>query len=106
MSSSKLISKGTVQKVFIRFYRLETVFDLCSFSGVYQPWLIKALGDWRVFNWILFGQAKLYPIKLNHSLTKSKQIRNCKIKTPSILAVDGIGHLLTWASTKKKLTKR
>lgn len=25
-------------------------------SGVYQPWLIKALGDWRVFNWILFGQ--------------------------------------------------
>lgn len=28
-------------------------------SGVYQPWLIKALGDWRVFNWILFSQATI-----------------------------------------------
>jgi hypothetical protein len=50
-----------VRQVFIRVYRLETVLDLCSFSGVYQPWLIKGLGDWRVFNWILFGQAKLCP---------------------------------------------
>jgi hypothetical protein len=33
-----------------------------GFSGVYQPWLIKALGDWRVFNWILFGQAQLLEI--------------------------------------------
>jgi hypothetical protein len=60
--------------VFARVFRLETVLDLCSFSGVYQPWLIKGLGDWRVFNWILFGQAKLYLTKKCHSLIKSKQI--------------------------------
>ncbi len=41
--------------------------------------------------------------KLDHRLTKSKQIRNCKIKMLTFLAVDEIGHLLTWASTKKKL---
>ena len=28
-------------------------------SGVYQPWLVKALGDWKVFNWILFAQMAL-----------------------------------------------
>ena len=28
-------------------------------SGVYQPWLVKALGDWKVFNWILFAQMVL-----------------------------------------------
>ncbi len=106
----KFTPKGTVRQVFTRVFRLETMLDLCSFSGVYQPWLIKGLGDWRVFNWILFGQAKLCPnsyTKLDYSLTKSKQIRNYKIKMLTILAVDGIGHLQTWARyTKKKLTKR
>ena len=28
-------------------------------SGVYQPWLVKALGDWKVFNWLLFAQMAL-----------------------------------------------
>ena len=28
-------------------------------SGVYQPWLVKALGEWKVFNWILFAQMVL-----------------------------------------------
>ena len=28
-------------------------------SGVYQPWLVKALGDWKVFNWLLFSQMAL-----------------------------------------------
>ena len=28
-------------------------------SGVYQPWLVKTLGDWKVFNWILFAQMAL-----------------------------------------------
>ena len=25
-----------------------------TMSGVYQPWLVKALGDWKIFNWIHF----------------------------------------------------
>lgn len=25
-------------------------------SGVYQPWLVKYLGDWKVFSWLIFGQ--------------------------------------------------
>jgi hypothetical protein len=37
---------------------LSIVVHYCS--GVYQPWLIKGLGDWKIFNWILFGQAMLY----------------------------------------------
>ena len=28
-------------------------------SGVCQPWLVKALGDWKVFNWLLFAQMAL-----------------------------------------------
>jgi hypothetical protein len=70
-----MTSKGTLRQMFTRVFRLETVFDLCSFSGVYQPWLIKGLGDWRVFNWILFGQAKL--VSYQKSLIKSKQIKHC-----------------------------
>ena len=27
-----------------------------TIGGCYQPWLMKALGDWRVFNFILFIQ--------------------------------------------------
>jgi len=30
-----------------------------TMSGVYQPWLVKALGDWKIFNWILFAQMAL-----------------------------------------------
>ena len=30
-----------------------------TLSGVYQPWLVKALGDWKIFNWILFAQMAL-----------------------------------------------
>jgi len=27
-----------------------------TLSGVYQPWLIKYLGDWKSFSWIIYGQ--------------------------------------------------
>jgi len=27
-----------------------------TISGVYQPWLIKYVRDWRIFSWIIFGQ--------------------------------------------------
>jgi len=27
-----------------------------TLSGVYQPWVMKYLGDWKLFNWIMFGQ--------------------------------------------------
>jgi len=27
-----------------------------TISGVYQPWLVKYLGDWKVFSWIIFSQ--------------------------------------------------
>ena len=30
-----------------------------TMSGVYQPWLVKALGDWKIFNWLLFAQMAL-----------------------------------------------
>ena len=30
-----------------------------TMSGVYQPWLVKALGDWKIFNWVLFAQMAL-----------------------------------------------
>ena len=30
-----------------------------TLSGLYQPWAIKYLGDWRLFNWIMFSQMGL-----------------------------------------------
>ena len=27
-----------------------------TLSGVYQPWLAKYLGHWKIFNWVLFSQ--------------------------------------------------
>ena len=27
-----------------------------TLSGVYQPWLAKYLGDWKIFNWVIFSQ--------------------------------------------------
>ena len=27
-----------------------------TLSGVYQPWLAKYLGHWKVFNWVIFAQ--------------------------------------------------
>jgi len=33
---------------------------LClTLSGMYQPWTMKYLGDWKVFNWIMFSQIGL-----------------------------------------------
>ena len=33
---------------------------LClTLSGAYQPWVIKYLGDWKTFNWIMFSQIGL-----------------------------------------------
>jgi len=30
-----------------------------TLSGVYQPWAIKYIGDWKVFNWVMFSQMVL-----------------------------------------------
>jgi len=30
-----------------------------TLSGMYQPWTMKYLGDWKVFNWIMFSQIGL-----------------------------------------------
>jgi len=30
-----------------------------TLSGLYQPWVIKYLGDWKLFNWIMFSQIGL-----------------------------------------------
>lgn len=30
-----------------------------TLSGVYQPWVMKFLGDWKLFNWIMFSQMGL-----------------------------------------------
>jgi len=30
-----------------------------TLSGVYQPWAMKYLGDWKLFNWIMFAQMGL-----------------------------------------------
>ena len=30
-----------------------------TLSGVYQPWLAKYLGHWKIFNWVLFSQMVL-----------------------------------------------
>ena len=27
-----------------------------TLSGVYQPWLAKYLGHWKIFNWVIFAQ--------------------------------------------------
>ena len=27
-----------------------------TLSGVYQPWLAKYLGHWKIFNWVIFSQ--------------------------------------------------
>ncbi|XP_023327758.1 solute carrier family 22 member 5 isoform X4 [Eurytemora carolleeae] len=30
-----------------------------TISGIYQPWLIKGVGDWKPFSWIIFSQMAL-----------------------------------------------
>jgi len=30
-----------------------------TLSGIYQPWLIKYLGDWKIFTWLMFSQMGL-----------------------------------------------
>jgi hypothetical protein len=30
-----------------------------SFGGIFQPWIMRAVGDWRIFHHILFCQTSL-----------------------------------------------
>ena len=54
------------------FFHINYKGSISIFSGVYQPWLIKAVGDWKPFSWIIFSQVKNFILLLSANCSRDE----------------------------------
>jgi len=52
-----------------------------TIGGIYQPWLLHWLGDWKIFNMILYVQCALVFLTPWYVCTYSKGCISCKFCT-------------------------